>query len=100
MMGGVEGGIPEEDWEHIRGRLPQNRDPDMRPLVYQNGQWVPVDWPEALQPPPNPLSPTEQQTWVSRRSLYLRFNISIGDRKAGLELKLPLPPFLSFLVQP
>ena len=103
LMGGVEGGITEKDWKHVRGRLPQNRAPHMRPLVYRNGQWVFVDWPDALKPPPNPLSPTEQQTWVRKRSLYFRFNISVSAHSVhslNLKVELPLPSFLSFLVQP
>ena len=39
IMGGVEGGIPYEEWERIRGKLPQNRDSQMRPLVFHNGKW-------------------------------------------------------------
>ncbi|NPA93293.1 MAG: hypothetical protein GXO56_06405 [Chloroflexi bacterium] len=81
MMGGVQGAIPYQDWERIRGRLPKNKDKYMRPLVYSNGQWHIINWPQEIAPPVFPASEIAPSAWVKKRSIYLRVQTGKLDFK-------------------
>jgi len=92
IMGGVEGGIREEDWKDIRGQLPRNDDPELRPMVYQQGGWEVLPWPVPLQPPPLPGGVEQLDQWITQRQVFANIHIpTFGLIDHDLQISIPLP---------